>query len=186
MKIAIVGSHGVGKTSLMSKMENDVYFCDYTFYPEAVREVSRLGFPYNEASTDSSQLAMLALHLLHVEHDTDMVTDRFIVDGLIYSQILRSKGSEISKDCIDILRTYWDKYKDKIDLYVYCPAEWEIKNDNFRMTDTYMRDMVSTLMLAQLYMDIPKEKFLIVHGETDQRKEQVKAYVKALRGELNV
>lgn len=181
MKIAIVGSHGVGKTSLMDKLENDVDFRDYYFYPEAVREVSRLGFPYNEASTDCSQLAMLALHLLHISKTEDMVTDRFIVDSLIYAQILKSKGSEISKDCIDILRKYWDKYKNKIDLYVYCPAEWEIKNDNFRMTDEYMRDMVSTLMLAQLYMDIPQKKFLIVHGSTMERKEQVKQYIKVLK-----
>lgn len=181
MKIAIVGSHGVGKTSLMDKLENDVEFRDYYFYPEAVREVSRLGFPYNEASTDCSQLAMLALHLLHVTRNLDMVTDRFIVDSLIYAQILKSKGAEISQDCIDILRKYWYKYKDKIDLYVYCPAEWEIKDDNFRMTDTYMRDMVSTLMLAQLYLDIPQERFLIVHGETDERKEQVKKYLKTLK-----
>lgn len=181
MKIAIVGSHGVGKTSLMDKLENDVDFRDYYFYPEAVREVSRLGFPYNEASTDCSQLAMLALHLLHISKTQDMVTDRFIVDSLIYAQILKSKGSEISQDCIDILRKYWDKYKNKIDLYVYCPAEWEIKNDNFRMTDEYMRDMVSTLMLAQLYMDIPQKKFLIVHGSTMERKEQVKQYIKVLK-----
>ena len=31
---------------------------------------------------------------------------------------------------------------------------------------------------------IPKEKFLIVHGETEQRKEQVKEYIKALK-EIN-
>ena len=33
MKIAIVGSHGVGKTSLMEKLEMDADFYNYTFYP---------------------------------------------------------------------------------------------------------------------------------------------------------
>lgn len=180
MRIAIVGSHGVGKTSLMNEFQKDADFYDYNFYSEAVREVSRLGFPYNEASTDCSQLAMLALHLLHTRSE-NMITDRYIIDGYIYSNILKTKGSDISDECIEILKNYWKKYKNKIDLYVFCPAEWEIKDDNFRMTDTSLRDKISTLMLAQLYLDIPQERFLIMHGSTNERKEQVKKYLKILK-----
>lgn len=185
MRIAIVGSHGVGKTSLMSSLQNDVYFHRYTFFPEMVREVSSLGFPYNEQSTDYSQLAILAMHLLHLHQNEEIsknfVTDRFIIDSLIYAQILKNNGSDISDDCIEILKTYWNRYKGAIDLYVFCPAEWDIKDDKFRMTDTYMRDMISTLVLAQLYLDVPQGKFLIVHGTTEERAEQVKKYLKVLK-----
>lgn len=185
MRIAIVGSHGVGKTSLMDKLQNDVEFHNYTFFPEVVREVSRLGFPYNEQSTDYSQLAILAMHLLHLHQNDEIsknfVTDRFIVDSLIYAQILKNNGSDISEECIKILDTYWQKYKNAIDLYVFCPAEWDIKDDKFRMTNTYMRDMISTLVLAQLYGDLHQGKFLIVHGTTEERVEQVKKYLKVLK-----
>lgn len=188
MRIAIVGSHGVGKTSLMSKLQNEIEFQYYTFFPEVVREISRLGFPYNEKSTDYSQLAMLSMHLLHLhkneEISNNFITDRFIIDSLIYAQVLKNNGSEISDYCIDILYKYWEKYKNAIDLYVFCPAEWDIKDDKFRMTDKYMRDMISTFILAQLYGDLEPQKFLIVHGSTEERVEQVKKYLKVLKEKI--
>lgn len=181
MKIALVGTHGVGKTSLLSKLENQIEFESYEFYEESVHQISRIGFPYNEASSDCSQLAMLALNLLHLYTDK-FVSDRCILDILVYAEVLKNRGSNISQDCVDILRRYWDKYKHAIDLYVFCPIEWEAKDDGFRMTDNYLREMISTLMLAKIYMDLKPEQFLIVHGITEERCEQVKNYAKALGG----
>ena len=181
MRVAIVGSHGVGKTSLLSKLQNKVEFENYDFYNEAVREISYKGFPYNEKTEDCSQLAMLALNLLRFRSN-DFFTDRCILDVYVYSEVLKNRGSNISSFCIDILRHYWQQYKNAIDLYVFCPPEWDIIEDGVRMTDDYVRDMISTLMLAQLYMDLDSEKFLIVHGTTEDRCEQVISYMKVLGG----
>jgi len=181
MKIAIVGSHGVGKTSLLKEFEKDLDFDNYTIYNEAVRQISSIGFPYNEATADCSQLAMLALNLLHLR-TKDFITDRYILDILLYSEVLKAKGSNISDLCLDTIRKYWNKYKDSIDLYIFCPPEWETKDDNFRMTDNELRDKISTYMLAKLYLDIPKEKYLIVHGSTKERYQQIKQHLKSLKG----
>ena len=69
MRIAITGSHNTGKTSLINKLYPRIEFEGYDFYQEAVREVYRLGFPFNNESNDSSQLAMSSLHLLHFPSD---------------------------------------------------------------------------------------------------------------------
>ena len=66
MRIAIIGSHCTGKTTLMELMWSNINFEGYDFYSEAIREISRLHFPINEEADDSSQLAMCALHLLHL------------------------------------------------------------------------------------------------------------------------
>lgn len=182
MKIALVGSHGVGKTSLLSKLQNQLEFEPYEFYEESVHQISRIGFPYNEASSDCSQLAMLALNLLHLQKAEDFISDRCILDIMVYAEVLKNRGSNISQDCVEILRKYWYKYKHLIDLYVFCPIEWEAKDDGFRMTDNYLREMISTLMLAKIYMDLKPEQFLIVRGSTEERCEQVKSYVKASGG----
>ena len=179
MRIALVGSHNTGKTSLYDKMYADTMFSGYDFFPEAVREVSRMGFPINENTTDASQLAMCALHLKHLECKC-MVTDRCLWDNFIYAWVINSyEKSKVSSLCVRTLESYFLNSIDKIDLYVYCPIEFDMFNDGFRTVDKkFQKDIDNAFQSTCKF--IPQERVLFVSGETPERLEQIKSRVKEI------
>ena len=172
MKIAIVGSHCTGKTSLINKLQSNIEFCDYDFYPEAIREISRLGFPYNEKADDCSQLAMLSLHLLHLKND-NMVTDRCILDNYIYAYMLKEMGSNISQTCLDTLQAYFIDSINKYDIYAFCPGQFKMKKDSYRMTDKKVQEDISEEILRTLIKYVPEERYILLMGETPERVKQL-------------
>lgn len=172
MRIAIIGSHCTGKTTLINLIWRCIDFCDYDFYPEAVREISKLNFQVNEYADDSSQLAMCAIHLLHLKHK-DIITDRCLLDNYVYAYMLKERGSDISEKCIDILQHYFLDSINKYDIYAFCPVEFEIKDDGFRMVDKKFQEEVSDEILRTLVKYVPQDKFILLNGETDERIEQL-------------
>lgn len=177
MRIAIVGSHCTGKTSLMNKLAGNIEFIGYEFYPEAIREIRRLNFPCNEQAEDCSQLAMLALHLLHLRNK-NMVTDRCILDNYVYAYMLRDKGCNISDKCVSTLQDYFIESIEKYDIYAFCPVEFKLVNDGFRMIDKQFQEEISEEILRTLVKYIPGDKYILLHGETNQRVEQLLRFKK--------
>lgn len=178
MRIAIVGSHGTGKTSLMDKLQGKIEFINYEFYPEVIREIRKLGFSCNESADDSAQLAMLSLHLLHLRQE-NMITDRCILDNYVYAYMLRDKGSNISDDCVDTLQRYFIESVEKYDIYAFCPTEFKLVNDGFRMTDKAFQEEISDEILRTLVKYVPGDRYILLSGETDQRVEQLLRFKKA-------
>lgn len=177
MRIAITGSHNTGKTSLLKKLWPSLEFEGYDFYKEVIREIYKLGFPFNENADDSSQLAMLALHLLHLKSE-NMITDRCILDNYVYAYMLRDKGYDISDECVDTLQAYFVDSIKKYDIYAFCPTEFEIKKDGFRMTDKKFQEEISNEILKVINLYIPPSKFILLHGETDERIKQLLEFKK--------
>lgn len=184
MKIAIIGSHCTGKTTLVNKLQAIPELYDYDFYPESIREISRLGFPYNENAGDSSQLAILALHLLHLTHD-NMITDRSLLDNYVYAKVLREMGSNISSYCVDILKKYFLDNIERYDIYAFCPIKFELKADGFRDTNKKFQEAISDEMLKMLIEYVPEDRYLLLMGETPERLEQLLEFMKA-KEKLNV
>lgn len=172
MKIAIVGSHCTGKTTLINKLQAEPELYDYSFYPEAIREISRLGFPYNEKADDCSQLAMCALHLLHLK-DENMVTDRCLLDNYIYAYMLKAQGSNISQTCLDTLQSYFIENINNYDIYAFCPVKFKMKEDGFRITNKKFQEEISEEILQTLIKYVPEERYLLLMGESDERVKQL-------------
>lgn len=172
MKIAIIGSHCTGKTSLIDKLRPLVEFEGYNFYPEAIREIQKLGFSCNERADDCSQLAMLSLHLLHLK-EKNMVTDRCILDNYVYAYMLKEMGSNISDQCIDTLQAYFIESINKYDIYAFCPVQFQIKDDGFRMVDTKVQEEISEEILRTLIKYVPGDRYILLKGETSERVKQL-------------
>lgn len=179
MRIALVGSHNTGKTSLYGKMYSDPLFSGYEFFPEAVREVNKMGFPINEGATDASQLAMCALHLQHLTYK-NIVTDRCLWDNFIYAWVINSQqNSRVSDLCVRTIESYFLDTINDIDLYVYCPIEFEMFNDGVRTVDKkFQKDIDNAFQSTCKF--IPQERVLFVSGETPDRLEQIKSRVREI------
>lgn len=180
MRIALIGSHNTGKTSLYDKMYSKIDFSDFKFFPEVIREVAKLGFKINEESDDAAQLAMCAMHLKHLYVD-NFVTDRCLLDNFVYAWVISTyENSSISMNCVRVLDMYFRKHKDDYDLYVYCPIEFDMKDDGFRTTNTKFQEDIDKTFRYMLNCINP-EKVLYVSGETVDRYEQVLSKVKELK-----
>jgi nicotinamide riboside kinase len=178
MKIAIVGSHCTGKTSLIDKLQAEPELYDYSFYPEAIREISRLNFPTNERAGDCSQLAMLSLHLLHLRNE-NMVTDRCILDNYVYAYMLKAMGANISDKCINTLQSYFIDNINSYDIYAFCPVQFKMKNDGFRMIDKKVQDDISEEILSTLIKYVPEERYILLMGDTEERAKQLLEFKRA-------
>lgn len=180
MKIALIGSHCVGKTSLFKKMQSCIEFENFDFYDELVREIRPNGFRINELSNDASQLVMCAYHLQHLQSE-NFVSDRCLLDNWVYAYLLSRKNELITYFCVEVLFKYFIKTRNDIDLYIYCPPEFAIESDKFRMTDKDFIKEVDEEIKRCMRLYLNKDNLLCVSGSTDERFEQVLNKIKELK-----
>ena len=177
MKIAIIGTHCSGKTTLIDMLYGIPELHEYSFFEEPVREVSRSRFKINKESDEAAQLAMLACHLRNLAFD-NFVSDRSILDLYVYCTTL-PKVTQSTKDFI------FKKVIDNIDRYDYlfwCAPEFSMAGDGFRETDdAWQKQIESSFKVAYDYLkthDTLKHcKIIRLTGETPQRFEQVKQLI---------
>ena len=172
MKIALVGAHNTGKTSLFLRMYSNYKFAGHEFFPEVIREVQRNGFIINERADDATQLAMCAYHLNHLTWE-NFVTDRCLLDNYVYAFVLsKSEHPFVTTDCVEIIKKYFVQTMDKIDLYIYCPISFEMKEDGVRTVNKQFQEDIDR-MFQSVLLPMPQEKILRVSGDTDNRFYQV-------------
>ena len=109
MIVAFSGTQGVGKSTLVSMMKKDRLFCNFVFCDEIVRKLMASGVSINENGDDETQRKVMQSHLdvLSKRFSSTIpgiVTDRCVLDGIVYSKYLFEKN-KISKDKRAYLKT---------------------------------------------------------------------------------
>ena len=170
MKIAIIGTHCSGKTSLCNKMYSSLWFEDYTFTQEPMREVARLGFKVNENADDAAQLAMVGLHLNNLLK-RNIVSDRSLLDAYIYAKYIREHSGVVSAETLEFIERIMKHNLHRYNLLVLCEPEFKVVNDGFRSTDDNFRNEIHQMFLDAikwLKLDV-----LTVNGNTEERYKKV-------------
>ena len=174
MRIAIIGTHCSGKTSLIHFLAGMYELKDYTFFEEPIREVSRARFRINKEADEASQLAMLACHLRNLE-TPNFISDRSLLDLYVYATTLHNI-TQSTKDFI------FKKTMENIDKYDYlflCEPEFKMANDGFRETDeAWQKQIDNVFKIAESYLKTHNTlkhcKLMRLSGETKDRFEKVK------------
>jgi len=87
MRIAILGAHMVGKTTLAEKLHES--FPDYEFYPEPYFELQEMGFAFSEIPTEEDYMIQLEHSLKQIlRSDKDAIFDRSPIDLLAYALVV--------------------------------------------------------------------------------------------------
>jgi len=130
MKIAFVGTHGTGKTTLAYSITGELkkQGKNATMITEVARKCP---LPINEKGTLNSQLWILSAQLaeeLEAEHKfSHVVCDRSVLDGYCYG--INSFGeNEMLRKMVE----YWIK---SYDILFKVPISYNLINDGFRSTD---------------------------------------------------
>jgi thymidylate kinase len=163
MKIAFVGSHGVGKTTLCFDLAAQLKRRGVNV--DMVKEVARASpLPVNRKTSRESQLWILTTQVAEeiraAAHSDVVVCDRAALDNYAYFFLACGRDLAVEKFVEMWMKTY--------DLLIRVPVLAEVQEDGFRDTDTvFVREVdrkVSSLLAASRtsFLDlesVPREKW---------------------------
>ena len=120
-KIAIVGAHGVGKTTLANALSKQ-FNCP--LIPDFAAAAYHQNFRVNEQTTIENQFWMLASQIEYErKQTTGYIADKSILDNIIYSQFLFGdlRALSLIEEIVMSNLNYTD--------YIYIPIEFGIESD---------------------------------------------------------
>ncbi len=169
MKIAIVGSHGVGKTSLANALSAKL---GYPILPDIVREEAiKKGFPISEATPPETQIWLVARQLeLERTSGKNWIADKNLWDYYIYGRVILKE-----KKVVDVIK-YLVERNAKYDRVFYLPIEFPLEDDGVRSTDPVFQKAIDKSFKE--YLDSTKVKYYRLTGSVEDRVKEALKYLK--------
>lgn len=174
MKIALIGSHNTGKTTVFEMLKQNKDLAHYYFAPEPTHEIVDYDFKINAESTDCSQLAMLSIYMENMLPQNS-IQDRCILDNYVYALYLHRKGI-ISNNVVKFI---WKKVLNHVkeyDYFFYFPIKFPLQDNNFRSVNKEFQEEIDKIFRYVLFT--LKEKFQLdniyfLEGDSKQRLETI-------------
>lgn len=173
MRIGITGTHGTGKTTLLNALREQEQFKHYAFCNEVTRWVKGLGFDINEQGNDSTQILINMKHIYNVFMNRHMITDRIILDAIVYSKYLLEEGM-ISEETYYETGKVWLNLMPYYDVIFYLKPEFAIEDDGVRSVNTHFQTRIHELFERA----IEKYEIPVIHisGSVEERVQQILRY----------
>ena len=150
MKLALIGTHGVGKTTLTYEICSLLKKADYNV--DLVTEVARRSqFPVNEGTTLEGQLwilhAQIARELESASHARHVICDRSVLDNYCY--LVNKFGRQPQ---LEHWLAWW---MESYSLFVYVPPMADgIPPDGFRSENLEFQERIHDL-IGEMISEIP-------------------------------
>ncbi|KAF2078766.1 ATP/GTP-binding protein [Flavobacterium sharifuzzamanii] len=168
MRIAILGAHMVGKTTLAEKLYES--FSDYEFYPEPYFELQEMGFNFSEMPTADDYIMQLEHSIKQiVRSNRNAIFDRCPIDLLGYALAVDNtlNFSSVFNKIQNVIK--------EIDVFVFVPIE---KPDQILCSDSdlpELRDEVNNI-ISELIVDFDL-KVIEVKGSLSERLDQIQSKI---------
>ena len=167
MRIGISGAQSVGKTTLLNALRSEKCFKHYNIRNEVTRTVKNYGININENGSDTSQLLIMKEHIYNVTMFHDMITDRTLLDGIVYTTWLYEKANvvteEVYKECLRVFEKLIGQYA----FIFYIKPEFPIEHDGVRSSDEkWQNEIVDIFTTAIETYKIP---VIMVSGSVRER-----------------
>lgn len=182
IKIALVGTHNTGKTTLFKLMKNDKLFSGYYFVPEQVRELHKKGYGINENADDVTQLAIALENQYYSLLDKTPLThegiifDRCILDNYIYAKYLNNK-SIISDKVLNTLKETLDRTLPFIQYIFLLRPEFDMESDEERSTNKDFQLTIDNMFKEFLEENRHKYYYRELFGSSKERLEAIKEII---------
>ena len=155
MRIAIAGSHGVGKTTLGMHLCEYLKYANPVFHSNLARNLIEEGYPLNMDATEASYVQYITRQLdaerLYKDH-TIFVSDRTILDPLAYAHANIDRGIElVSPLFVKMMESIWLLESSEYDLYILVPIEFPMPVDGIRPNDESYRCAVESQIIRLLH-----------------------------------
>lgn len=182
MKIAFTGTHSTGKTTLLNDFNNVIIKdCVVHSVTEVAREIINKGYPLNMDATTHSYMHyindQLTEELRYMSNCDLFISDRTLLDPVAYA-IVNSKLPRpyIPNYFIEMMENIWLLEKDRYDIYIYFPIEFDICIDGVRPIDDVYRIDVD----KEIYRLLNKYNvnYIVISGAPEERVEQLKRVIR--------
>lgn len=162
MRIAVVGSHGTGKTAL-AKSLCDLLECHYI--PDVVREAHEKKFVINEKTPPETQFWILSRQI-ELERNTPepWISDKSLFDNAIYGGF-----SGLDNEVLNVIRKiiFSNVY---YDLIFYLPVEFPLEDDGLRSLSPDFQRRIDEEF--RLFLQENKVEFTELSGLAETRSNQ--------------
>ena len=170
-KVAIAGSHGVGKTTLAYSLANHFTSLEVILNTQLARSLIKKGYPLGkEASVESYVQYIIAQ--LRSEQEAEQcdlfISDRTLLDPLSYAMVNSKMGSAVPQSIIEMIKHIWILELQQYDLYIFVPIEFSMQKDGVRPEGDDYRVSVEEQMISLL--DENHVNYIRVYGSPDERK----------------
>ena len=162
MKVGITGSHGTRKTTLTKHLAGRQR---YKLLPEAPRQALQLGFPINENTPIETELWIFGKQLeMELVARDNYIADKCFIDLLAYA-IFIFKGNT---GFIKVLTEISKKASKNYDYVIYLPSgEFPIEDDGVRSTDPKFQKDIDSIII-RLLKDF-EIKYTTITGDREER-----------------
>lgn len=180
MKIALVGTHSTGKTSLLNEFTSRTSYRVYVIV-ETARKIIERGFPMGKDAHVDSYINYVndqirAELLFNPARYDILISDRTILDTLCYARInAQIPRPTIPTYLLEMLESVWLLEKEMFDLHIYIPIEFELVKDGIRDEDEQYRVAVSNEIKKLL--DFHHVNYVTIKGTIEERVLQLSDYV---------
>jgi nicotinamide riboside kinase len=142
MRIAVVGTHGTGKTTLCRAIANKLHI---NFIPDIVPDAFRLNFPINENTPPETQFWILSKQL-ELERNTP---ESWIVEKSLWDNIFYGSFSIKDKEVISVIKKIVNSNA-KYDIVFYLPIEFPIADDGLRSLNVKFQKAIDKKLVKYL------------------------------------
>ena len=169
MKIALSGSHGTGKTTLLQSL------APLNQITEVARDlIAKIGNPRDMENKERSQFQeLLFFRQMKMELVAwDFFSDRSLVDILAYSQDLPIYG-----ELLEEAKKYLKKHE--YDIVFFLPIEFPMEKDRVRIEDDLFSPHNYRQVIEYRIIDIARElgvELVEVRGTIEEREKYVREY----------
>ena len=164
MRIGLVGTMSVGKTTLAKALGETDRLKDHSVQTERSKYLSNLGIPLNTDSTLPGQFVFLAERASELLQE-NIITDRTIWDVCAFTLSAKSINEFDKRHFVEAAMCLRDYY----DLVIYVsPRGVNMENNGIRETDLGYRVKIDSVIKLALEEYKPK-RLIEVEGTTEQR-----------------
>lgn len=175
------GAQSTGKTTLLKKVKT-LYPDRFDYVDEVTRRIKRFGVPINNEAKDYdlTQSLIIGDHLINYtkvfdntsENIRDLLLDRCIVDGYIYTKYFYKKG-KVSRRVLDFAEQWFKSLTPMYDVIFYTnPSDVKLVDDGERSIDAAFRQDIIDLYERE-FLD-KYDNICILKGSVEDRLEQMK------------